>query len=258
MPRLEPHADRHCPGHRQHARSTAGRRSHREGARAHFGNRPRQRSTTVPDARIHATCTDCGRGGSTVARTGMQFASGIAAGVFTSGWALDRPTAAALVLDERFSLKPCGHAISPLLSLASATPPSDWLTGTPRFRLGVRRPFLGKCISRNTIALATGAPEHCPLFQLATDRFRNGHRPVDGTEAARKTPEGRAVQRFSVETLGNQPATRHLIRALPSEMREAPAHNICTICRQCFSIQHLAPGKQAVLLRSSTWQARKP
>ena len=170
----------------------------------------------------------------------MQVAGGIAAGVFTeSGWALDRPTAAALVLDDGFSLKPCGHANSPLLSLASTLPPSDWFTATPRFGSVFGDRFSANAAPETPSLWQQGRLSIAPYFSLQLTGAEMDIGLSTGLKLLGKPQRIEQCNGFEVEMLGNQAATRHLIRALPSEVREAPAQHLHHLSAVLFDT---APG----------------
>ena len=157
----------------------------------------------------------------------MQVTGGIAAGVFTeSGWALDRPAAAVLVLGEGFSLKPCEHADSPLLGLARASPPSDWLAATPRFGAVFGDSFSANAAPETPSLWQQGRLSSAPCFSLQLSSAEMDIGLSTGLKLLGKPQRIEQGTGFEVETLGNQPATRHLIRALPPEMREAPARHL--------------------------------
>ena len=165
----------------------------------------------------------------------MQVTGGIAAGVFTeSGWALDRPAAAVLVLGEGFSLKPCEHADSPLLGLARASPPSDWLAATPRFGAVFGDSFSANAAPETPSLWQQGRLSSAPCFSLQLSGAEMDIGLSTGLKLLGKPQRIEQCTGFEVETLGNQPATRHLIRALPQEMREAPTRHLHHLSAMLF------------------------
>ena len=157
----------------------------------------------------------------------MQVAGGMAAGVLSEiGWALDRPAAAALVLGNRFTLTPCEHAETPLLSFAGASPTADWLGAAPRFGA-----LFGNGFSGNADATTASLWQNSRLNAAPYSSLKLSGAEIDiGVSTGLKMLG--AAQRiehctgFEITTLGNQPAARSLARALPPEMRETPARHL--------------------------------
>lgn len=148
-----------------------------------------------------------------------QVAGSVAAGVFTeSGWVLDRPAAAALVLGGPLALQPGRAGEEPLLSLASASAlPPEWaVPGNRRFG----------ALHLDALAGAPGpvwqqarpTPDHRLSLQLAGSRgavaLSCGLRLLGPA-----LPVGE-VAGHSLLTLGGQGALDVLQRLLPLDLRE--------------------------------------
>ena len=155
----------------------------------------------------------------------LQVAGGIANGVLTEqGWTLDRPAAAALVLGDGCTLTPCEQAETPMLSLASAMPSITWLAAAPRFGALFDNSFSANATASSLWQQGRlSAVPHCSL-QLSSSKIdigiSTGLKPLGEAQRIGKSAG------FELEILGDQPAARSLVRALPAEMRAAPRRHV--------------------------------
>ena len=82
-----------------------------------------------------------------------QIAGGIASGVFTeSGWALDRPAAAAMVFGQGLSLGHSETEARSVLSYAGGDFPTEWCDSRPRFGGGFSGNFAGSAAYAEPVA----------------------------------------------------------------------------------------------------------
>ena len=142
-----------------------------------------------------------------------QVAGGIAAGVFTeSGWAVDRPAAAVMVLGGRLSL---GHAqAGPLLSYSGGHFPPEWATSVPRFGGS----FCGSVGRAAVWQQSRLAPEQRCSVQLNGASF-----DIGVSSGLRLLGDALSVERskgYDLERIGGQPASISLNRARPPELRQ--------------------------------------
>jgi small ligand-binding sensory domain FIST len=150
-----------------------------------------------------------------------QVAGGIASGVLTeSGWALDRPAAAVMVLGRGLSLGHPEAGKQPLLSYAGGSFPPDWSDSGTRFG-GV---FSGSFAASAGIAEAPvwqqsrlSEPPRCSVQLLGAEvdigvssglQLLGEPQPVNSSKA------------YDLEKIGGQAALKSLSRLLPPELRQ--------------------------------------
>jgi hypothetical protein len=157
----------------------------------------------------------------------MQVAGGIASGVFTeSGWALDRPAAAAMVLGDRFSLGYADNPDAPIVSWAGGTIPSGWRSLPPRFGGAFGSTFAVRPADANAIvwqqARLTG-DTGCSV-QVHGARIDIG---VSRGWQALSTPQTiEHGQGYEVRQLGQTSALKSLISVLPRAFRLEPERHL--------------------------------
>lgn len=144
-----------------------------------------------------------------------QVAGGIASGVFTeSGWTLDRPAAAVMVLGGGLSL---GHAKTgehPVLSYTAGSFPPDWAKSEQRFG----GTFTGlanvePCVWQQSRLVAQ---QRCSVQLLGADVVTG----VSNGLHLLGTPQSvDACNGYDLEKLGGQMALDSLSKALPREFR---------------------------------------
>jgi small ligand-binding sensory domain FIST len=155
----------------------------------------------------------------------LQVAGGIAPGVLTEqGWVLDRPAAAALVFGDPFSLAPCAHADAPLLGLADALPPADWLAMAPRFG-GVLGSGFADPSTRGGPALWQQGRPAAPHASLSLGGAEFAVGLSTGLRVLGKAQRITRASGFDLETLDGCPAAQSLRDALPPDLRDAPARH---------------------------------
>ena len=157
----------------------------------------------------------------------MQVAGGIASGVFTeSGWALDRPAAAAMVLGDRFSLGYADNPDAPIVSWAGGTILSSWRSLPPRFGGAFGSTFAVRPADANAIvwqqARLTG-DTGCSV-QVHGARIDIG---VSHGWQALSTPQTiEHGQGYEVRQLGQTSALKSLISVLPRAFRLEPERHL--------------------------------
>lgn len=143
----------------------------------------------------------------------LQVIGMVAPGLFTeSGWVLDQPAAAALVLGGGLSLAPAGSdSAAPLFSLcATAALPTDWQEEPARFGL----------MQRGSPLWQSGRPAEEGRIETEIRGARcrlalsTGLRRLDSPQAVDRA-EGHDLLRT-----GGMPALESLARALPPEVRQ--------------------------------------
>ena len=130
-------------------------------------------------------------------------------GLFTeSGWVLDQPAAAALVLGGNLGIAPSGDGLT--LSLTEDTSlPTDWLNGRPRFGL-LHRGSVAWQQARVTDHGRAESVVCAPRFALAV---------ASGVRCLGPAEPVTAVRALDLQTLGDQIALDSLLRLLPAELR---------------------------------------
>lgn len=153
-----------------------------------------------------------------------QIFGGIAAGLCTeTGWALDRPAAAAMVLAGGVSLQPseAGAASSlPLLSCTTTPFPSAW-ANSRRYGMLFHGNGSDGAVWQQSRATAQGSVE--ARLQGAAMRLAvsTGLRRLGSFLPANR------LRGYDLEMLGGQPALDSLLRHLPAEWREhLPLHQV--------------------------------
>jgi small ligand-binding sensory domain FIST len=151
-----------------------------------------------------------------------QVAGGIAAGVFTeSGWAVDRPAAAAMVFGGGLSLghpEPGDHA---LLSYAGATFPPDWSDSATRFG--------GSFSGSVGYAEAVVWQQSRLSGQRCSVQILGAQVGIGVSSGLQLLGEAQAVERsngYDLERLGGQAALKSLTRVLPPELRHYPPQHL--------------------------------
>lgn len=142
----------------------------------------------------------------------LQVVGMVAPGVFTeSGWVLDQPAAAALVVGGAAAFSPAS-ATGPLLSFnGTTTLPPDWHNHAPR--IGLSQPDTAlwqqgrSAASRAEIAIA-GA--RCHLAVSTGLRLLGLAQPIEQARG------------HDIDRVGGLPALESLTRALPAEVRARP------------------------------------
>ena len=157
----------------------------------------------------------------------MQVAGGIASGVFTeSGWALDRPAAAAMVLGGRFSLGYADKSDAPLVSWAGGTIPSVWRSHPPRLGGAFGSTFAVRPVDTNAIvwqqarlAGDTGCsvPLHGACIDIGVSR---GWRTLSTPQTIEQ------AHGYELRRLGHTSALRNLLNVLPSAFRLEPERHL--------------------------------
>ena len=157
----------------------------------------------------------------------MQVAGGIAAGVFTeSGWALDRPAAAAMVLGDRFSLGHADNSDAPIISYAGGTIPSCWRSLPPRLGGAFGSTFAVRPADANAIVWQQA--------RLAGDtgcsvRVHGARIDVDVSRGWRQLCAPQTIelgQGYEVRQLGHTSALKSLIDVLPPALRLEPERHL--------------------------------
>ncbi|MBK7356910.1 FIST C-terminal domain-containing protein [Propionivibrio sp.] len=145
-----------------------------------------------------------------------QVAGGIASGIFTeSGWALDRPAAAVMVLGGDLSL---GHAEvgqHPVLSYAGGNFPPEWGNDGVRF---------GGCFSGSTGCADALVWQQCRLTEPQRCSTQLLGATLDIAVSSGLKLLGKALpvdssKGFDVEQIGGQTALKSLNRMLPTHLR---------------------------------------
>jgi len=160
-----------------------------------------------------------------------QVAGGIASGVLTeSGWALDRPAAAVMVLGRGLSLGHPEAGKQPLLSYAGGSFPPDWSDSGTRFG-GV---FSGSFAASAGIAEAPvwhqsrlSEPPRCSVQLLGADvdigvssglLLLGEPQPVNSSKG------------YDLEKIGGHAALKSLSRLLPPDLRQHVAQHLHQLC----------------------------
>ncbi len=157
----------------------------------------------------------------------MQVAGGIASGVFTeSGWALDRPAAAAMVLGGRFSLGYSDHPDEPILSYAGSSIPPVWSVSGRRFGGTFGSTFAIRPADANAIVWQQA--------RLAGDTGCSVQLHGTGIDFGisrgwQQLAEPQTVERsqgYDVQQLGNTTALKSLVKVLPDAFRREPERHL--------------------------------
>ena len=157
----------------------------------------------------------------------MQVAGGIASGVFTeSGWALDRPAAAAMVLGGRFSLGHADDPGEPVLSYAGSSIPSVWSVSGRRFGGAFGSTFAVRPADANAIVWqqARLAGDTGCSVQLHGSRIDFGISRGWQQLSAPQTVD--RCQGYDIQQLGNQAALKSLVAILPDAFRREPERHL--------------------------------
>lgn len=157
----------------------------------------------------------------------LQIAGGIASGVFTeTGWAIDRPAAAAMVLGEGFSLGYPDSAREPILSYAGGTVPEIWSISGRRFGGVFGSTFAVRAADARAVvwqqARLTGEGG-CSV------QMHGAHIDIGVSRGWRRLGETQAIERcqgYEVLQLGGKPALRSLTEALPEAFRRDPSRHL--------------------------------
>ena len=151
----------------------------------------------------------------------MQVAGGIASGVLTeTGWALDRPAAAAMVFGSEMPLMQGEAGGAPIFCFAGSTFPREWADAGPRFGGLFSHSFSGSSAHGEPAVWQQGrlnATQRCSLSLPGAEIA------IGVSTGLRLLGEALPIERsngFDLERLGGQPASRSLLRALPAEMRD--------------------------------------
>jgi small ligand-binding sensory domain FIST len=174
----------------------------------------------TPEFARHAqqTITACAR----VAQC-TQVAGGIAAGVLTeSGWAVDRPAAAVMILGGGLSLGHPENGDPALLSYAGSRLPASWTVSERRFGGS----FAGRAGHEQAQVWQQSrlVPDACCSVQLLGARV-----DIGVSSGLRLLGEARTVESSNgcdLERLDGHSAARSLNRVLPPELRENTAHRL--------------------------------
>ena len=175
-----------------------------------------------------------------------QVAGGIASGVLTeSGWALDRPAVAVMVLGGGLSLGHPEAGDQPLLSYAGGSFPPDWSACPTRFGGMFSGSFAGSADRAEPLAWQQGRlaeGQGCSVQVLGADvavgvssglQLLGKPQPVDRSNG------------YDLERLGGQAALKSLNRALPPELRQhalLQLHHLSAVLVENDSHDALADG----------------
>ena len=157
----------------------------------------------------------------------VQVAGGIASGVFTeSGWALDRPAAAAMVLGGRYSLGHPDRQDETILSYAGGTIPAPWNLSGQRFGGAFGSTFAVRPADANAIVWqqARLAGETGCSVQLHGARI-----DIGVSRGWRQLGEAQPVthsQGYDVQRVSNEPALKNLTAVLPDAFRHEPGRHL--------------------------------
>lgn len=157
----------------------------------------------------------------------LQVAGGIASGIFTeSGWALDRPAVAAMVLGGRFSLGYTDSPGEPILSYAGSSIPPIWTVSGRRFGGAFGSTFAVRPADANAIVWqqARLAGDTGCSVQLHGARIDLGI-----SRGWRQLGEQKTVERsqgYDIQQLGNKTALGSLVEVLPDAFRREPERHL--------------------------------
>lgn len=158
-----------------------------------------------------------------------QLAGGIASGVFTeSGWALDRPAAAVMVLGGGLGL---GHPVpdkNPVLSYAGGGFPAGWTNDGARF---------GGSFSSNSGRADHVVWQQCRIAEQQRCSAQILGASIDvgfssGLQLLGKPLAVDSSNGFDVERMGGQAALKSLNRLLPTPLQdfaELQFHHVCAV-----------------------------
>ena len=157
----------------------------------------------------------------------LQVAGGIASGVFTeSGWALDRPAAAAMVFGGRYSL---GHPDSlqeAILSYAGGTTPTHWDQTGQRFGGAFGSTFAVRAADANAVVWQqarlsgeTGCSVQVHGARIAIGVSR-GWRQLGAAQPVTRS------QGYDIQRINQQPALQNLSTLLPDTFRREPERHL--------------------------------
>lgn len=156
----------------------------------------------------------------------LQVAGATADGLFTeTGWTLNQPAAAALVLGGDFALAPNGDGLK-LCFAESAMPLTDWLR-TPRIGLLHN----GGPFWQQARLSGDGRAETTITGTQASYAVSAGLKMLGGAQAIT------AVRGFDLQRLGEQNAVDNLQRVMPPELRERnplPIHLFAALRNGCM------------------------
>ena len=157
----------------------------------------------------------------------MQVAGGIASGVFTeSGWAIDRPAAAAMVLGGRFSLGYSDHPDEGVLSYAGSNIPPVWSVSARRFGGAFGSTFAVRSADTNAIVWqqARLAGDTGCSVQLHGARIdfgiSRGWQPLAEPQRVERS------QGYDVQQVGTTTALKSLVKVLPDVFRREPERHL--------------------------------
>lgn len=153
-----------------------------------------------------------------------QVAGGIASGVFTeTGWALDRPTAAAMVFAGGMSLahgEAMTAATAPLLSYAGGAFPTEWATSGTRFGGTFGSGFSGSATAGDACIWQQSRLTEQPRCCI---QFPGMHIAVGVSSGLQRLGTAQPVEAcngYDLERIGGQTALKSLHRALPRQTRD--------------------------------------
>lgn len=156
-----------------------------------------------------------------------QVAGGIASGVLTeSGWAMDRPAAAAMVLGGGLSLTAPASGDKPILSYAGAGIPPERQTPGRRFG-GV----FDSSVAGGEANAGSVVWQQCRLAEnnVCSVQIQGVDIAIGVSRGWRKLGAPRAVGRvkgYDLESIGTRPALDSLAEALPAAWRSEPARHL--------------------------------
>ena len=157
----------------------------------------------------------------------LQVAGGIASGVFTeSGWALDRPAAAAMILGGRFSLGHPDHPEDPILSYAGSTIPALWANSGRRFGGAFGSTFAVRPTNANAVAW-----QHTRLAGEAgcSVQLHGADIAVAVSHGWKRLGKPQTVEEshgYDIHRLGGMPPLKNLLALLPTAFRNEPERHL--------------------------------
>lgn len=176
----------------------------------------------------------------------LQVAGGIASGVFTeSGWALDRPAAAVMVLGNRFAL---GHADAPgeaILSYAGNRIPPDWTGSGPRYGGSFANALAVRAADAESVVWQQGrlaGPNGCGGCSVQIHGARMDIDVSRGWQVLSAPQSVESSKGYDVQRLGGQSALENLTQALPPAGHDDPAR-LQRMLHQIVALVSDAPAK---------------
>ncbi len=149
----------------------------------------------------------------------LQLAGGIASGVLTeSGWALDRPAAAVMVLGGELTLAPPESETACLFSYAGGTFPPVWSETGRRFGGTFSGSFAGSAVAADPVTWQQGRPtetNRCEVNIVGAELAVGVSR---GLHALGRPHRVERCNGFDLEALDGLSARHSLLHELPPEL----------------------------------------